>query len=194
MSSGGIIRLSNPELDAQIAALTSQQGTLTGTQSTISTNLAALIAQVQTLAPDNVIQNGEFTAQAVLELIKTVHGADSLLDADLLDGHEWQEVIDLIAAADPMAAIAAANVGVVGSYAFLRRESVGGIISPGSNYAGSSLSFTGIMMKPTVGNMLRSSDSGFSPSGTWKAMGDFPSFSSSSYPGHYAASLFLRIS
>ncbi len=161
MSSGGIIRLSNPALDAQLAALTSQQGTLTGNQNTLQTNLAALVTQVGALAPDNVIQNGEFTAQAVLDLLKTVDGTDSMLDADLLDGHQWQEVIDLINAADPMTAIADAAAAAVGTYAFLRR-SIGGM-SPGSSYSGN-LYYSGTW-NATAGSAVP---------GTWICLGHTP--------------------
>ena len=190
MSSGGIIRLSDPALNAQLAALTSQQTTLTGNQNTLQTNLAALVTQVGALAPSNVIENGEFTAAAILSLLLTVDGTGSGLDADTLDGKHWTDVLAAIAAGDadtvdgkhwsdiqaainavsPMSTIAGQGVGAVGTFANLRYSS-----NYGSNHTPG---------KTQSGNVLRYSDSvatsGNVPSGTWRLFGHIGAWNASS--------------
>lgn len=52
----------------------------------VQTSLNALTTQVGNLSPANVIQNDEFTAAAVRDLLKTVDGSGSGIDADLVRG------------------------------------------------------------------------------------------------------------
>ena len=89
VASGGSFDTS--AIDASIASLNSSVGTLTSNQN-------ALTTQVGALAPENVIENGEFTATAIKDLLLTVDGALSGIDADKLDGMEGQAILDLIAA------------------------------------------------------------------------------------------------
>lgn len=96
MSGVSNLRYSDPALTSQLQAI---QAGVSGNDSDISTllaNLNALTAQVGALAPENVIENGEFTAQAIKDLLVTVDGEGSGLDADLLAGHQWSEIQTLI--------------------------------------------------------------------------------------------------
>lgn len=45
---------------------------------------------------DKLMQSGGISASQILSLILTVDGANSGLDADLLDGHEYSEILNLI--------------------------------------------------------------------------------------------------
>lgn len=183
MSGVSTLRFADPAAAATLAAMQASLNSSDSTITTLSGNLSALAVQVGALSPDNVIENGEFTAQAVLDLVKTVHGAGSLLDADLLDGHQWQEVIDLIAAADPMAAIAAASVGGVGTHGYMRRSAKGAGISLGQTYDGTLLRYSGYN---AAGGSL--ADSGSAPTGTWMALSHV-----GGYSNYYAYGLFIRI-
>jgi hypothetical protein len=81
-------------------------------------------------------------------------------------------------------------VGDVGTYAFLRHNTGGTAVSAGTNYAGSSLTFSGV--GPGTGaasTSVTTGTSGSATSGTWKAMGTTTPFSGS----YYALTLFLRV-
>lgn len=86
-----------------------------------------------------------------------------------------------------LARTAAASVGAVGTYAFLRSNNTT-TVSPGGTKAGSNLRYSGVRFQGQ-GTALGPIDS--APSGTWRCMG-FDS--SDAYFGHTAATLWLRIS
>ncbi|WP_261840897.1 complement C1q domain-containing protein [Aliamphritea ceti] len=79
MSSIDAMRMIQIATPAQVAAVQTASDQ-------VQTNLTALVTQVGNLAPANVIQNDEFSANAVRDLLKTVDGDGSGLDADLIRG------------------------------------------------------------------------------------------------------------
>jgi hypothetical protein len=102
MSGVASVRYGDPVLDALIATIQQSVADNDSVITTLNNNQNALTTQVATLSPDNVIENGEFTAQAVLDLIKTIDGTGSGLDADSVGGQNLlaiQALIDARAAA-----------------------------------------------------------------------------------------------
>lgn len=98
------------------------------------------------------------------------------------------EVDDLVAPAAIRALIAQTTLGVVGSYAFLRRSAASTAITKGSSISGSSLRYAGVIdADGDYREQLELADNS-APSGTWLALGSVGSMST-----QYSATLFLRI-
>jgi len=101
----------------------------------------------------------------------------------------WQIIPDPTTA-QVLAATAAASVGAVGTYAFLRHPFNGGTIGLGGLVAGSSLRYTGMNLYFTANETNTGTTDGPAPAGTWQAMGTVPQGISN----RRAATLFLRVS
>ena len=93
--------------------------------------------------------------------------------------------------AQVLSATAGAAVDAVGTYAFLFRNTEGGGIARGTNYAGSGLIYYGILAGATgvASGLGTVGSAGGTASGTWKAMGY-----SVAQAGWWQATLFLRVS
>ena len=114
-------------------------------------------------------------------------GAPRVLDA-ALDATVTTAGIDWV-----MNRTAGATAGAVGVYSFLFNATKGQSIIAGTNYAGSSLRYTGIRATANLvtnlsGVNVVSSGASSTQSGTWKAMS-----TAGNVTDYFAATLFLRI-
>ena len=90
-----------------------------------------------------------------------------------------------------LARTAAADVGAVGTYAFLSsEETFGSPVSAGGTKSGSSLRYAGFLTSGTVFSGTTSGERLGTPSGTWRCMG----YDASSGTASRGATLWLRIS
>jgi hypothetical protein len=92
--------------------------------------------------------------------------------------------------AQVLTATAGASSDAVGTYAFLKHNTGGTVVSAGTNYAGSALVFSGAGAGSSSPASVTTGTSGSVPSGTWKAMGTTTPYDS----GYKAITLFLRVS
>jgi hypothetical protein len=111
----------------------------------------------------------------------------------------WQTISTSPTTSQVLAATAGAEVGAVGTYAFLGQTSAASV-AVGTNYAGSSLRYAGDVVQSTW-SAINTNPAGVStwrhqnvaPAGTWKCMGSGRG-GLSSETNYFPATLFLRIS
>lgn len=94
-----------------------------------------------------------------------------------VDSSRVADSVTTISTAQTLGATAAANVGDVGTYAFLRITTLT-VATPGTNFAGSSITYSN----------ANGAGGGANPAGTWKLMGNTGAGSNAA-----STSLFLRI-
>jgi len=87
-----------------------------------------------------------------------------------------------------LARTALANVGVVGTYAFLFTNNTNQAIDAGSTYAGSNLNYGGVNLDNTNDDATWTNPVSSSPAGTWRAMGEVQATAD-----RLSETLFLRI-
>lgn len=110
------------------------------------------------------------------------------LDDDVVDDRTLTGTATNVGRDWVLARTALANVGAVGTYAFLQRTSSGTSFAEGDTIAGSLLQYTGVNLDDSSTGVAWDQSGSGSPAGTWRAMG-----SSSGGAGKFPASLFLRI-
>lgn len=127
MNGMGLIQLASPQLNAlsdQVTALTNAVGQESSALDSLSLEHSQLKLQVATLTPDNVVESNEFTGVAILQLLKSVDGVGSGLDAEMVGGILGT---DLQGAIDSMQAqISGFNAGIL-----LGPEQLTGVTSNG---------------------------------------------------------------
>jgi len=133
-------------------------------------------------------------------LVGTSADADFTVDPTLLATRATiKTFVDAIPApsapttTEVLSATAGATAGEVGVYSFMFNATQGQSITAGTNYAGSSLRYTGIrvtanIINNTFGANAVSTGASTTPSGTWKAMS-----TANNVTEYFAATLFLRI-
>lgn len=188
-------------------------GTGASSASVARTNLGAAASATTITAGIGLSGGGDLSANRTLELalgelpatdvaafsaarFPVIDGTDSSSQGrstatqmrNALAVYSKSEVDDLVAPAAIRALIAQTTLGVVGSYAFLRRSEASTAITKGSSIAGSSLRYAGVIdADGDYREQLELADNS-APSGTWLALGSVGSMNT-----QYSATLFLRI-
>jgi hypothetical protein len=106
----------------------------------------------------------------------------------------WQVISTSPTTAQVLAATAGAEVGAVGTYAFLGQNVINQLNAAGSTRAGSALRYAGIAGTAFTGDAVSASTfvgNGGTPAGTWRCMGRANYTASENLAG---ATLWLRIS
>lgn len=88
-----------------------------------------------------------------------------------------------------LAIIAAAAFGAVGTYAFLRHNTTGAVITKNTTYAGSALRYAGSIDMDGDYKAQQELADNTAPTGTWLAMGSIGGVA-----GQYSSTVFLRVS
>lgn len=167
--------LMDSEVDADIKTLELPAST------TISVFGASLIDDAS--APDARTTLGAAASGANTDITSLQSGCTAITQT----ANDNSTKLATTAYADVAALGSSSSLGSIGSYAMLQHATSNTVITAGTNYAGSSLRYSGAV-RLTDGSLNTGGTSG-TPSGTWKAMG----YAAASI-GSNGMTLFLRVS
>jgi hypothetical protein len=134
---------------------------------------------------------GTFTPAGIVQLTQGQAENPASTVFGTVSGQRLAQAVDVnVTTTKVLTAIAGGNVGDVGTYAFLVRNSNAASLAPGSTVAGSELRYGAVISTNAyIFQTATDGTSGLAPGGTWRLMGHFARPTEST-----KVSLWLRIS
>ena len=169
--------------DADAAAQRTTLGLVIGTNVQAYDAALASLAGLSLVAGDVIYATG---ADTFVRLAKGTAGQLLQMNAGAT-APEWATVSTTPSTSDVLNATAGLTLGAVGSYAMLQRTASNSVVTADDLIAGASLRYAGFNNGLAANSANGGSQTGASPSGTWRALGTVAANSS-----QFATTLFVR--